>query len=84
MKQTENPDNWISSQDPYLTEQDQKRRFCESYITSTREINPSFDSKSISNNRRPYTLTLNNHKSWPALIAYNLQNLDPSKSVVLL
>lgn len=58
MKKTANLDNWISGRATDLTEQDQKGRFHEISITSPREMNPSFDGKSISNNRLPYTLTL--------------------------
>lgn len=47
MKKTENPDNLVSGRATYLTEQDQKGRFHEISITSPREMNPSFDGKSI-------------------------------------
>lgn len=58
MKQTENPDNWISGRATDLTERDQKGRFHEISITRTTDMNPSFDGKTISNNRLLYTLTL--------------------------
>jgi len=57
--------------EPQISQSEIKKgRLHEISITSPTELNPSFDGKSISNNRLPYTLTLNNCKSWPALIAY--------------
>lgn len=58
MKQTENSDDQISGQATDLTEWDQKGRFHEISITSPQEMNSSFDGKSISNSRLPYSLTL--------------------------
>lgn len=80
MKQIENSDNQISGQATDLRMRS-KRKIS---ITSPWEMNSSFDGKSISNNRLPYSLTLeNNLKPWSALIDYNQQNLDCSKLAVL-